>query len=54
MEVTTEEEFADIILEAREWYKRTAGKFADCRSVAIAAVAEYIANKRGKSLWKEK
>jgi hypothetical protein len=51
-EQVSEEEFGNIILEAREWFKSTDGRFADCKSVAISVVAEYIANERNKTLWK--
>lgn len=51
MERVNEEEYKEVLEKAREWFKNTDGRFADCRSVTISAVAEYIANQSGKTIF---
>ena len=40
------------VRDASEWYNNeTGGKFKDCATVAMTAVAEYLANQQGATVF---
>lgn len=51
--LATPAQVTDMVKLANDWFAKSNGMFKDSRSVVIMAVAEYIANSNGLTLFQK-